>query len=323
MNNITRGHIMTTTEQQLSRIDLNLLIALSVLLKERSVTKAADALYITQPAMSRTLQRLRDLFNDPLFIRVSHGLIPTAKAELLAEKLPQLIKDIKHFIQDETFEPKTCQQAFSISVPAITGHALVTPFIKYITEQAPHIQISELPGNREPFIGLENGDHDFSIHILKSPDPNFISHKITTVSSAIFAAKHHPLLKKSKVTVEQCLQYKFVDLALNNEKNIPHNLPIDQILREQQLQRTILLRSGQLSTLTDILKQTDTLLTGPDLLMHDKQWAQHFSPVYIFNQQPEQVVDIYLIEHQRIAKSEAHQWFKEEFLKYHVALREG
>jgi DNA-binding transcriptional LysR family regulator len=317
---ITQGYIMNKTEQQLSRIDLNLLIALSVLLKERSVTKAAEVLYISQPAMSRTLQRLRELFDDPLFIRVSHGLVPTVKGEILANKLPLLIKDIKQLIQDETFEAKLCKQAFSISVPAITSHALVLPFINYITEQAPHIQISELAADREPFTGLENADYDFSIHILKSPDPHFTSHKITSVSTAIFAAKHHPLLQQENTTIEQCLAYKFVDLALNNEKNIPHNMPIDQILREKQLERSILLRSAQLSTLTDMLKKSDTLLAGPDLLMHSEDWAEHFSPVYIFNQQPEHVTDVYLIEHQRIALSEAHQWFKNAFLNYHKAL---
>lgn len=320
MNNITPRHIMNKTEQQLSRIDLNLLVALSVLLKERSVTKAAEALYITQPAMSRTLQRLRELFDDPLFIRISHGLVPTVKGELLANKLPLLIKDIKLLIEDEPFEAKRCQQEFSISVPAITSQALVLPFIKYITEQAPNIQISELSADREPFTGLENGDYDFSIHILKSPDPHFNSHRIASVSTAIFAAKNHPLLQQKNRTIEQCLAYDFVDLAMNNEKNIPHNMPIDQILRDKKLQRSIVLRSGQLSTLTDMVKKSDRLLAGPNILMNCEDWTEHFSPVYIFNQQPEHVTDVYLITHQRIALSEEHQWFKNEFLNYHKML---
>ncbi|HSF82215.1 MAG TPA: LysR family transcriptional regulator, partial [Anaerolineales bacterium] len=63
----------------LARIDLNLLVALQVLIEEQSVTRAAERLYITQPAMSKTLQRLRELFDDPLFIRSGRGLIPTPR----------------------------------------------------------------------------------------------------------------------------------------------------------------------------------------------------------------------------------------------------
>ena len=60
-------------ENRLSRIDLNLLIALQILLEERNVTRSAERLFITQPAMSKTLQRLRILFDDPLFTRTAHG----------------------------------------------------------------------------------------------------------------------------------------------------------------------------------------------------------------------------------------------------------
>lgn len=69
-----------------------------------------------------------------------------------------------------------------------------------------------------------------------------------------------------------------------------------------------------------MLKKSESLLAGPDLLMNCEDWAESFSPVYIFNQQPEHVTDVYLISHQRIALSEAHQWFKNEFLNYHKAL---
>ncbi len=65
--------------RQIARIDLNLLIALQVLLEERNVSRAAERLYITQPAMSKTLGRLREVFDDPLFIRSSHGVRPTPK----------------------------------------------------------------------------------------------------------------------------------------------------------------------------------------------------------------------------------------------------
>ena len=79
---------MNILEKKLSRIDLNLLVALSVLLNERSVSKAAQVLYISQPAMSKTLQRLRVLFDDPLFYRTASGIVPSIKANELEKLLP-------------------------------------------------------------------------------------------------------------------------------------------------------------------------------------------------------------------------------------------
>lgn len=82
-------------DKRLSKIDLNLLIALEVLLEERSVTRAAQRLFITQPAMSKTLQRLRDLFNDPLFTRTAHGLVPTPKAADLQQPLVAILEQLE------------------------------------------------------------------------------------------------------------------------------------------------------------------------------------------------------------------------------------
>ncbi|MDG2393409.1 MAG: LysR family transcriptional regulator, partial [Thalassotalea sp.] len=76
---------MSLVEQKLSRIDLNLLIALSVLLKEQNVSRAAELLFLSQSAMSRTLQRLREVFDDQLFIRASKGITPTVKALEIAK----------------------------------------------------------------------------------------------------------------------------------------------------------------------------------------------------------------------------------------------
>ena len=80
--------------QKLSRLDLNLLVALQALLEEKSVTKAAERLFISQPAMSRVLQRLRHQLDDPLFTRTGNELIPSPKARELHFKLPALLDNI-------------------------------------------------------------------------------------------------------------------------------------------------------------------------------------------------------------------------------------
>jgi DNA-binding transcriptional LysR family regulator len=113
---------MNNLEQKLSRVDLNLLIALSTLLNKRSVSKAAQALFITQPAMSKTLNRLRKLFDDPLFYPSSSGLVASEKALELEKKLPNILIQVNNLLLPSAFEPTTCDQKFTISIPSILCH---------------------------------------------------------------------------------------------------------------------------------------------------------------------------------------------------------
>src|SRR5210317_927284 len=92
---------------RLARTDLNLLVALEALLEERNVSRAAERLYITQSAMSKTLGRLRELFDDPLFIRKAGEMVPTPRALQLAEHLPALLLAVQAMIRPVEFNPLT------------------------------------------------------------------------------------------------------------------------------------------------------------------------------------------------------------------------
>jgi DNA-binding transcriptional LysR family regulator len=91
----------------LAQLDLNLLMALHALLEERSVTRAGETLGLSQSATSHALNRLRKLFDDPLLVRTSKGMVPTPRAENLLEPLRKILSDIKQLIQTPTFDPKT------------------------------------------------------------------------------------------------------------------------------------------------------------------------------------------------------------------------
>ena len=95
--------------RKLIRTDLNLLVALQILLEERNVTRAAERLSVSQPALSKTLQKLRDSFEDQLFTRTSHGLVPTPRAEELGRELPGLLETIEQVLGDAEFSPDTAR----------------------------------------------------------------------------------------------------------------------------------------------------------------------------------------------------------------------
>ena len=103
--------------QKLSRLDLNLLVSLQALLEEKSVTRAAARLFISQPAMSRVLQRLRYQLDDPLFTRTGNELVPTPKARDLQQRLPRLLDGILDMVSEGEFDPTTYVGEITIAVP--------------------------------------------------------------------------------------------------------------------------------------------------------------------------------------------------------------
>src|SRR5262249_55998887 len=96
-------------------VDLNLLVAFDALFDERSVTRAADRLAVTQPTVSGLLKRLRRTFSDQLFLRTSHGILPTPRAEALAGPVKDLLASAQTLVRPKSFDPATAQTTIKIS----------------------------------------------------------------------------------------------------------------------------------------------------------------------------------------------------------------
>lgn len=125
-------------KHDLRNLDFNLLKAFDALFDERSVTEAAKKLYLTQPAVSGMLQRLRDYFDDPLFIRAQRGIYPTSRAKQLAPTVKNILFDIDTLIQPNHFDPKNDEYLLRISA---TDYALKVVLVPFIAQLRIHAQI--------------------------------------------------------------------------------------------------------------------------------------------------------------------------------------
>jgi DNA-binding transcriptional LysR family regulator len=100
----------------LRRIDLNLLVILDALLSEQHVTRAAERLHLSQPAVSHALARLRDLLGDPLLVRAGSNLVPTARALELVSPLAEVLAQVQSLLAPNTFDPANTRRTFRVAM---------------------------------------------------------------------------------------------------------------------------------------------------------------------------------------------------------------
>lgn len=149
----------------IAKVDLNLLVYLDVLLREGSVTKAANQLSITQPAMSNGLRRLRDLFKDPLLVRTSEGMTPTKRAIELQPVIRDVLSKLETTIQPETdFNPLESERTFRIMASDYAESTLLMEVIRRVNKLAPNITFDLITPSDVTFHDVEQGRVDMAIN---------------------------------------------------------------------------------------------------------------------------------------------------------------
>jgi LysR family nod box-dependent transcriptional activator len=148
----------------LADIDLNLLVAFDALLSERSVTRAARRLGMSQPGTSNALSRLRRLFGDPLLVRDGTTLVPTARAESLVEPVRAALELVSHALdQRSEFDPARDEATFTVSCSDYSLLMLVGPLVRHLAATAPGIAIQVRPRAADPVTLLREGVVDLVI----------------------------------------------------------------------------------------------------------------------------------------------------------------
>jgi DNA-binding transcriptional LysR family regulator len=162
----------------ISRVDLNLLVYLDVLLREKNVTRAAEQLGITQPAMSNGLRRLRELFNDPLLIRSSEGMRPTERALDIQPKVRRILEEAQLVLEPrQDFKPLTSKRVFRIMASDYAEAALMPALIKNIRSEAPNIILDFMTPSDVSYQDMEQGRVDMAINRFNEIPQSF--HQMT------------------------------------------------------------------------------------------------------------------------------------------------
>ena len=148
----------------LAQINLNLLVALNELLKDRNVTRAGQRMGLSQPAMSGTLARLRKLFRDDLLVQVGHRLEMTPLAQELAQPVRDMLEQIEQMVDGRrAFSPASDERLFTIAASDYSTFLLAPPMLARLALEAPAVSVQFMQLDSDIGEGLESGEIDFAI----------------------------------------------------------------------------------------------------------------------------------------------------------------
>lgn len=246
--------------QNLNKLDLNLLKALNALLEERNVTRAAQRLALTQPAVSGMLARLRHYFDDPLLVRTHQGMIPTARAAELAEPLKRILGELAHLVQPVEFAPGELAITLKIGSTDNGFRALGVPFMAKMQQLAPKVKIAFLTlQNRDMEMLLEKGELDFAILSHLAVPERLLAKPLYQENYVCAMRPDHPVLQQ-EWNVENFCRYRFI---LGSFFGGGFYGATDRVLAELGYQREVALSVQNFALIPELLRQSDYLSVVP------------------------------------------------------------
>ena len=198
--------------------DLNLLIVFDAVMQERSVTRAGGRLGLSQPAVSHALGQLRHMLKDELFIRTPEGMVPTPRAEQLAEPLRRALNDMQLALEPETFVPKEASRQFMMAINNYAAVILASPLLMAVTAAAPRIRLDLRPtGLRDISALLDRGELDLAIGTFDEGGERFASAPLLE-NSFVVAMRHDHSAARNELTPRSLASLSYLDISSSGEE---------------------------------------------------------------------------------------------------------
>ncbi len=306
----------------LARIDLNLLVILQVLLEEQSVTRAASRLHLSQSALSKSLNRLRDTLGDPLFLRTAHGLKPTAHAVQLGQKLPNMLQGLYQLTQPPGFIPASSNRQFSFAMVESAYETLIPYFIGPLLIAAPNLKLDSYVWMEKSMQALQQGQIDFGMtgrDLHPQSDfqlkrlPEGIAHQtLFTDHQICLVRENHPVLtaiRNGNWNLDIYLEMYHVQVRCEGNDW----WALDYHLAEQGQHRRISTTVPDFYGAASICAHSDLIFTLPT------SFAQHAKKLYSLVELPLPIefspLAFVLLWHERNNDEPGHRWIRKTICK--------
>jgi DNA-binding transcriptional LysR family regulator len=309
--------------RKLIRTDLNLLVALQILLEERNVTRAAERLSVSQPALSKTLHKLRDSFEDELFTRTAHGLVPTPRAEELSAQLPALLESVERVLGESDFDPLTYLGSFKLLLPPILCEALLPGLVAELDKTAPGVQVitAEITPDYQEL--LKKGEIDFAAFVALDTERDIHAEPIATLAPRCYMRIGHPLGVKKEIELQEFLAHNHLRLYLPGLTRENTSM-VDDVLGQYGVHRKIALETTQFASAVGVLARTDSLLVANagfeasglySELITGRELPAELQRM-IRNTLSSNRGKMSLLRHTRTSRSAPHQWMRTLLMKH-------
>ena len=291
----------------LSKVDLNLFIVFDAIYTEANLTRAGQIVGITQPAVSNALSRLRETFNDPLFVRTAQGMVPTPMAQNIIGPVRNALQLLRVSVQESRiFNPLQANKTFRISMTDLIEAVILPPLFQRLRRQAPAVQIeSFLAKRRETTKELAAGRIDFAVDAPLNTDPQVRHVKLLEDRYVCAMRKGHPLAK-DKISLDDYLSLTHIHIS---SRRSGLGL-VDLALGKMGIQRKIALRSQHYLMASQVMQQTDMAMTVPESFAHRHGLHAVDLPV---NDVPAQETHLYW--HESTDQDPANRWMREQLIE--------
>jgi DNA-binding transcriptional LysR family regulator len=297
-------------------MDLNLLKALDVLLDERNVTRAAQRLSLTQPAVSGMLTRLRESFGDPLFVRTQRGIVPTLRALELAGPVKEILGGVETLLRPQAFDPATADMALRIAATDYASQAVVVPFLSALRRRAPNVRVAVVPVQDARLAAqIERGDIDWALLTPESTPADLHARRLFDESYVCVMRAGHPAAAGGRLSLES---FCTCDHALVSYSGGSFQGVTDEALARIGRKRRVILSVTSFLMLPRVLRHSDLIAVVPRRLAQDAEGLAMLEP-------PLEVAGFTksLAWHERTHRDPGHRWARALLFETCEALDDG
>lgn len=289
----------------ISAVDLNLLVAFHAILEYRNVTRAGEAIGLSQPAMSSALRRLRLLLEDPLFIRAGLEMKPTPRALQLSAAVRQVIHTVQsEILQPTSFDARSSTRTFKVLMPDIGEANFLPRILAMLAHDAPRLNLRTLAMPRHAAAeSLESGAADLAMGYF--PDlqkAGFFQQQLMRSSHVSLVREHHPDIREH-MSLDQFMAASHVVVKPHGREHV-----FEKHLQQHGITRRVVLEISNFLSLLPIIESSDLIATVPQDLADF--CVQHGQVRIVATPLEAPVIDVQLHWHQRLQKDPGHAWLR-------------
>ena len=251
-----------------NRLDLNLLRVFDAIFQTRSVTTAASNLHLTQPAVSKQLNRLRELLDDPLFVRTNDGMAPTPRAEALAGPIRSSLSEVRNAIEQQLgFDPRSAERTFRIFTSDLGQAVFLPKLLDLIAREAPRVNIQtvQVPPSRMRALALESGDVDLAVGYFQEFEGSIHQQVLFEEHYVGMVRANHPTIR-DQITFEQFLSTPHLVYQPSGGGHHSQEEVVDKAFWAAGIERRVAVRVAHTMGLTSMVSSSDLLVVVPHRL---------------------------------------------------------